>query len=55
VEEKKIGTSREWSKTRSRNQIVAEELEIGFEEGQKGVKGDMNVNAHAEAIGSTRI
>ena len=33
-----------------RNQIVAEELEIGFEEGQKGVKGDMNVNADAEAV-----
>ena len=33
-----------------RNQIVAEELEIGFEERQKGVKGDMNVNAHAEPL-----
>jgi len=33
-----------------RNQIVAEELEIGFEEGQKGVKGDMNVNGDAEPV-----
>jgi len=30
---KKIGTFREWSKTRFRNEKVAEELEIGFEEG----------------------
>jgi len=43
------------SKTRLQNEIVAEELERGFEEGQKAVKGEMKENVYAEAIGSTRI
>jgi len=51
----KILTPTKCSKTRSQNEIVAEELERGFEEGQKAIKEQMKENVYAEAIGSTRI